>query len=156
MKIAKNKYAALKAAAKRGGKVASAAGGAGVKAGAIQILSGAVTAYGNQKLSEASPFYRSQWWIGPAAIGVLGFLLKRKAKFAPVGNAMLGASGFALAQNYMFSHANTAASGDVTGMYGDDTGALYGAGDSYPSLNSSGPTASNAASVYDVSAAAAL
>lgn len=143
----------MKAAAKRGGRGVAVAGGAGVKAGALQVISGAVTAYGNQKLAEASPFYRSQWWIGPTVIGVMGFLLKRKAKFAPVGNAMLGASGFALAQNYMFQ-ANTPGSGDVQG-YDGDVGVMVGA-DAYPELNPGASTASNAAGIYDVSGALAL
>lgn len=158
MKISAKKLASLKHAAHRGGRAVAG----GVKGSALQVLSGAVTCFGNQKLAENSSFYRSQWWIGPAAIAVVGYMLKKRAKLAPVGHAMLGASGYALAQNYALASMN-AASGttpdtgavyNVTGRV--DTGAIYSPG--APQLSPGGATAPGAGTsrFADVSAAASL
>ncbi len=158
MKISQKRLAQLKAGARRGGKAVAG----GVKGSALQVLSGAVTCYGNQKLAESSAFYRSKWFIGPAVIGLVGYMLKKKAKTAPVGHAMLGAAGYALAQNYAIAQNNANAgttpteTGAIYNMRGQlDTGAVYYPGS--PMLSPGAATAPGAGtSSFSVAEAAGL
>jgi hypothetical protein len=158
MKISAKRLAQLKQGARRGGKAVAG----GVKGSALQVLSGAVTCFGNQKLAESSEFYRSKWFIGPAVIALVGYMLKKKGKTAPVGHAMLGAAGYSLAQNYALAKNNAAASADAGQVYAIrgqvDTGMIYTPG--APMLSPGAATApTSATSSYqtaDISEAAGL
>lgn len=92
MKISKAKYDALKS---RGRKAARATG-RGVKANGIQVVAGAATALVSGALVKAAPQLMSfAWWAEPVVLGVAGVLAKRSKRLTAMGDAVLGAAGYA-------------------------------------------------------------
>jgi len=101
MKISKEKWAAMKSRARGAGR--KFAGGS--KGSAVEGVVGVVGYFAHKTASEKIEFVRGKWWAGPVAMGVLGHVLKKKAKTAQVGTALLGAAGYAGAFGYSLSKA---------------------------------------------------
>lgn len=100
MKISKEKWAAMKSRARGAGRKF-----AGAKGSAVEGVVGVVGYFAHKTASEKIEFVRGKWWAGPVAMGVLGHVLKKKAKTAQVGTALLGAAGYAGAFGYSLSKA---------------------------------------------------
>jgi hypothetical protein len=100
----------------------------GVGGSAIQGLAGVAAFYAHRMLSSKVAFVQNHALAVPAGFLVLGHVLKSKPKFAPVGNALIGAGGYAGAQAFELSKAakaaNTPAAPAQTSGFDDDTGAL--------------------------------
>lgn len=101
MKISKEKWAAMKARARGAGR--RFAGGA--KGSAVEGLVGVVGYFAHKTASEKIGFVRDKWWSGPVAMAIGGHVLKKKAKTAQVGTALLGAAGYAGAFGYSMQKA---------------------------------------------------
>lgn len=118
MKISKEKWAAMKARARGAGR--RFAGGA--KGSAVEGLAGVVGYFAHKTASEKIGFVAQNWYAGPVAMGILGHVLKKKAKTAQLGTAVLGAAGYAGALGYSL---NKAAKPETKGlMQPGETGAL--------------------------------
>jgi hypothetical protein len=119
MKISKEKWAAMKARARGAGR--RFAGGA--KGSAVEGIVGVVGYFAHKTASEKIGFVGQNWYAGPAAMGVLGHVLKKKAKTASIGTALLGAAGYAGAFGYSLS--KVAQKPDTKGLMSPgETGAL--------------------------------
>lgn len=95
----------------------------GLRGSALQVATGAVTSLGHQVLAERVEAIRDNWWAGGAVLCGVGFLLKRRRKVSSLGDAMLGAGGYALGLTYQMrrSAAQTGAllsPGDLAGLEG--------------------------------------
>jgi hypothetical protein len=92
MKISKAKYEALKRGTRRTVKGA----GKGMKANGVQVLAGAITAMASGALVKAAPQMMSfAWWAEPAALVIAGILARRSKRLTAMGDAVLGAAGYA-------------------------------------------------------------
>ncbi|MBI3204492.1 MAG: hypothetical protein HYZ29_23345 [Myxococcales bacterium] len=107
MKISKEKWAAMKSRARGAGR--RFAGGA--KGSAIEGGIGVVGYFAHRTASEKIGFVGSKWWAGPAAMAVLGHVMKKKAKTANIGTALLGAAGYAGAMGYSLTKAGETTKG---------------------------------------------
>jgi hypothetical protein len=105
----------------------------GVGGSAIQGAVGAGTFYAHRMLASKVAFIQKNPLLAPVAILVLGHVLKKSAKTAPVGSALCGAAGYAGAQTFELKKAAAAANSTPTattqGFEDDDTGALTRATD---------------------------
>lgn len=102
----------------------------GVGGSAIQGGVGAVAFYGHRMLSSKVAFLQKHPLAVPGGMLVLGHVLKKSAKFAPVGAALCGIAGYAGAQVFEVQKATTAANTPAPQTSGfDDTGALTRATD---------------------------
>lgn len=144
MKISKEKWAAMKARARGAGR--RFAGGA--KGSAVEGVVGVVGYFAHKTASEKIDFVRDKWWSGPVAMGVLGHVLKKKAKTAQVGTALLGAAGYAGAFGYSLSKA--AAAPETKGLMssGYDASGLQSSVDPYSLPDSIDTDASAGTSDY--------
>lgn len=122
MKISKEKWAAMKSRARGAGR--RFAGGA--KGSAVEGIVGVVGYFAHKTASEKIGFVGQNWYAGPLGMAVLGHVLKKKAKTANVGTALLGAAGYAGA----FGYSMKAATETKGLMAPGETGALQGT-DSY-------------------------
>lgn len=124
MKISKEKWAAMKARARGAGR--RFAGGA--KGSAVEGIVGVVGYFAHKTASEKIDFVRDKWWSGPVGMALFGHTLKKKAKTAQVGTALLGAAGYAGAFGYSLNRAGAAGKPETKGLQspGYDTGALQG------------------------------
>lgn len=102
MKISKEKWAAMKSRARGAGR--RFAGGA--KGSAVEGIVGVVGYFAHKTASEKIGFVGQNWYAGPVAMGILGHVLKKKAKTANVGTALLGAAGYAGAFGYSLKSAS--------------------------------------------------
>jgi len=110
---------------------------AGVKGAALQAATGAVAQLGHNALAQRVPFVAQNWWTGPAAMAVLGLLMKRRQRLRGLGDAMLGAAGYAGAFGYTASRIPQ--TGDL--YTASETGMLVGG--EFPPLNDAdNPTSS--------------
>jgi hypothetical protein len=113
---------------RRGRRYARAAGGT-----ALLVIAGGVTALGYQALAERVDVLARNWYLGPLAIGALGFLLRKKPKYAGAGNALLGVAGYTVVQQYQLAKATERAGGVEAAAllpeYGYDAGALLDPGE---------------------------
>lgn len=91
----------------------------GLRGSALQVATGVVTSLGHQVIAERVDAVRNNWWAGGAVIAGVGFLLKRRPKVSPLGDAMIGAGGYAIGLAYQMQRAGAAV----------ETGALLGPGD---------------------------
>lgn len=124
MKISKEKWAAMKSRARGAGR--RFAGGA--KGSAVEGIVGVVGYFAHKTASEKIGFIGQNWYAGPLGMAVLGHVLKKKAKTANVGTALLGAAGYAGAFGYSLKKA---AAPETKGLMAPgETGALQGT-DSY-------------------------
>lgn len=124
MKISKEKWAAMKSRARGAGR--RFAGGA--KGSAVEGIVGVVGYFAHKTASEKIGFVGQNWYAGPLGMAVLGHVLKKKAKTANVGTALLGAAGYAGALGYSLKKA---AAPETKGLMAPgETGALQGT-DSY-------------------------
>lgn len=89
----------------------------GLRGSALQFATGVVTSLGHQVLAERVQAVRDNWWAGGVVLGGVGFLLKRRRKVAALGDAMIGAGGYALGLSYQMQRASA------------NTGALLQPGD---------------------------
>lgn len=122
MKISKEKWAAMKARARGAGR--RFAGGA--KGSAVEGIVGVVGYFAHKTASEKIDFVRDKWWSGPVGMALLGHTLKKKAKTAQVGTALLGAAGYAGAFGYSLNRA-AAPKPETKGLQSPgDVGALQG------------------------------
>lgn len=121
MKISKEKWAAMKSRARGAGR--RFAGGA--KGSAIEGGIGVVSYFAHRTASEKLGFVGSKWWAGPVAIAVLGHVMKKKAKTANIGTALLGAAGYAGAMGYSLTKAGETTKGLQSP---GEVGALQGQG----------------------------
>lgn len=145
MKISKEKWAAMKARARGAGR--RFAGGA--KGSAVEGVVGVVGYFAHKTASEKIDFVRDKWWSGPVAMGVLGHVLKKKAKTAQVGTALLGAAGYAGAFGYSLNKAAQAGKPETKGLqYPGDAQGLSGV-DSYYLPDTIDTDASPETSAYD-------
>lgn len=125
MKISKEKWAAMKSRARGAGR--RFAGGA--KGSAVEGIVGVVGYFAHKTASEKIGFVGQNWYAGPLGMAVLGHVLKKKAKTANVGTALLGAAGYAGAFGYSMKKASAAT--ETKGLMAPgETGALQGT-DSY-------------------------
>ena len=113
---------------------------AGVKGAALQAATGAVAQLGHTAVATRVPFVAQNWWSGPAALALLGLLMKRRQRLRGLGDAMLGAAGYAGAQGYTASRMGAGI--EAQGLYDPaDAGMLVGGG--YAPLNdANNPTSS--------------
>lgn len=120
MKISKEKWAAMKSRARGAGR--RFAGGA--KGSAVEGIVGVVGYFAHKTASEKIGFIGQNWYAGPLGMAVLGHVLKKKAKTANVGTALLGAAGYAGAFGYSLKKA---AAPETKGLMAPgETGALQG------------------------------
>ncbi len=99
----------------------------GAGGSAIQTAAGVIAFYGHRMLSSKVAFVQNKPLAAPAGMLVLGHVLKKSGKFAPIGNALCGIAGYAGAQVYELQKAAAAAApprATGTSGFGDDTGAL--------------------------------
>lgn len=101
----------------------------GVGGSAIQGGVGAATFYAHRMIASKVAFVQKHPLVAPLAILVLGHVLKKNAKMAPVGSALCGAAGYAGAQTFELQKATTAANSTPTATAAqtsgfDNTGAL--------------------------------
>jgi len=106
----------------------------GVGGSAIEGAAGVIAFYGHRMLSSKVAFVQNHPLAAPGAMLVLGHVLKKSGKLAPLGGALCGIAGYAGAQVYELQKAASAASTPAaaptttSGFY-DDTGALTPASD---------------------------
>jgi hypothetical protein len=110
----------------------------GIKGAALQAATGAVANLGHTALATRVPFVAQNWWSGPAGLAVLGVLMKRRPRLRGLGDAMLGAAGYAGAMGYTASRMGA----EAGALYEPETGMLVGG--NYPPLaDSQNPTSSH-------------
>ena len=93
----------------------------------MQVVAGGVAALGVQAVAERVDTVAENWYMPAVVIGGVGFLLRKRAKWAQLSPALLGAAGFSLVQNYQIAKAAEAAAGETSGLmpeYGYDTTAV--------------------------------
>ena len=96
----------------------------GIRGAALQAATGAVAQLGTAALASRVDFVGQTWWAPAAGMAVLGVLMKKRARLRSLGDAMLGAAGYAGAQGYQLSRAVAAANPEAAALY--DTGLLVG------------------------------
>ena len=127
--------------ARRYARAAGRAAMGGIKGAALQAATGAVANLGHTALSTRVPFVAANWWAGPAGMAVLGILMKRRPRLRGLGDAMLGAAGYAGAMGYQAAKATAVAMGEAAAVYEPDTGMLVG-GQFAPLSDQENPTSS--------------
>lgn len=104
-----------------------AAGGA--KGSAMVAVGGGVAFFAAEFAVQHVDALKSAWWATPVAMGVGGHFLRRK--YPTMGGGLLGAAGYALAQNWRQKQMQDALAaqqpGGAKGLDGDDAGALENA-----------------------------
>lgn len=126
----------------------------GIGGSAIEGAAGVIAFYGHRMLSSKVAFVQNKPLAAPAAMLVLGHVLKKTRKLAPLGGALCGIAGYAGAQVFELQKASNAANkpAQTSGFYDDDsdTGALTNSNDigALTSANDIGAFDS-AASAYD-------
>jgi len=102
----------------------------GIGGSAIEGAAGVIGFYAHRMLSSKVAFVQNHPLAAPAGILVLGHVLKKSGKLAPLGGALCGIAGYAGAQVYELQKAAQAsAPAKTTAGFDDDTGALTGASD---------------------------
>ncbi len=102
----------------------------GVGGSAIEGAAGVIAFYGHRMLASKVAFIQNQPLAAPAAMLVLGHVLKKSGKLAPLGGALCGIAGYAGAQVFELKKAAAAANPKPATTSGfDDTGALTSAND---------------------------
>jgi len=104
----------------------------GVGGSAIEGAAGVIAFYGHRMLSSKVAFVQNHPLAAPGAMLVLGHVLKKSGKLAPLGGALCGIAGYAGAQVFELQKASSAASKPATPQtsgFDDDTGALTQASD---------------------------
>lgn len=143
----------------RGRRVARRVGRAamtGIRGAALQAATGAVGQLGISALAARVGFIGQTWWAPAATMALLGVVMKRRTRLRGLGDAMLGAAGYAGAEGYMIAR-QVPGPVEAGALY--DTGMLMGG--QYAALNDqNNPTSSfyvpQGTSAGDVSAAMAL
>lgn len=106
----------------------------GIKGSAIQIATGAVAELGNAAIAGKVGFIGQNWWAGPGGMALLGILMKKRRRLAGLGDAMLGAAGYAGAMNYTMAQMTAGHAPETAALLQPgDVGALMGSG--YAPLN---------------------
>jgi hypothetical protein len=113
------------AAYKRRGRKVGRAVGRGVKASALQVATGAVAQLGSVALAGRVGFIQGNWWAAPAMLALAGVLAKRRQRLGGLGDALLGAAGYAGAQQYQLGAAMRAQGAETGALYGSEVGMLY-------------------------------
>jgi hypothetical protein len=115
----------------------------GIKGAALQAATGAVAELGAAAIAARVPFVAQNWWATPAGLALLGILMKRRQRLRGLGDAMLGAAGYAGAQNYQLARAIGVTAGETAALYDgtSDAGMLVG-GDFAPLSDYNNPTSS--------------
>jgi len=102
----------------------------GIGGSAIEGAAGVIGFYAHRMLSSKVAFVQNHPLAAPAGILVLGHVLKKSGKLAPLGGALCGIAGYAGAQVYELQKAAQASGpAKTTAGFDDDTGALTGASD---------------------------
>lgn len=106
----------------------------GIGGSAIQGAAGVIAFYGHRMLASKVAFVQNKPLAAPAGMLVLGHVLKKSPKLAPLGAALCGVAGYAGAQVYELAKAAKAANPPAakpatTAGFDDDTGALTSASD---------------------------
>lgn len=102
----------------------------GVGGSAIEGVAGVIAFYGHRMLASKVAFVQNQPLAAPAAMLVLGHVLKKSGKLSPLGGALCGIAGYAGAQVFELKKAAAAAQAPKATTAGfDDTGALTSATD---------------------------
>jgi hypothetical protein len=101
----------------------------GAGGSAIEGAAGVIAFYGHRMLSSKVAFVQNKPLAAPIGMLVLGHVLKKSRKFAPLGGALCGIAGYAGAQVFELQKASSAATPKTTGGFDDDTGALTQASD---------------------------
>jgi len=97
----------------------------------IQGGAGVGLFYIHRMLANKFPSLQKHPLVAPIGFIIAGHVIKKKAKWAPVGAALIGAGGYAGAQAFELSKANApapAASG-TSGVDDNDTGMVVGPGE---------------------------
>lgn len=113
----------------------------GIRGAALQAATGAVAQLGSAAIAARVDFVGRTWWAPAAGMAVLGVLMKRRPRLRGLGDAMLGAAGYAGAQGYQLSRSVAAAGGEAAALYEGDTGLLVG-GEFPPLSDQNNPTSS--------------
>jgi len=123
--------------ARRAVRYAGKAAMGGIRGAALQAATGAVANLGASAVASRVGFVGSTWWAPPLGMAVLGVLMKKRPRLRGLGDAMLGAAGYAGAQNFQLSRSVAASAGEAGALYAPgnmyDTGLLVGG--SYGALN---------------------
>jgi hypothetical protein len=73
---------------------------AGTKSSLVQGLVGGVAGMGMGMVYPKVEFFQKNWYAGPAVLGVIGHMVRRKKPGRGYGEAILGAAGYAMAMGY--------------------------------------------------------
>ncbi len=121
-RISQKKMEAMKRRARSAGRRVVG----GVRGSALQAAAGAVAYLGHYAVNSRVAVLQANWWATPAIMGVAGHVLKKRRKLSSIGDAMLGAAGYAMALGYSASRSAAAAAETGALVSPADTGAMYG------------------------------
>jgi hypothetical protein len=84
----------------------------------MQAIVGGVSYYGHKLAADNVSFVAENFWVGPAAMALLGHFAKRSQRFGSAGAALVGAAGYSLAMGFALNQKSSETKGIV------DTGAF--------------------------------